>query len=890
MRPKGATFWLIGGRGGWLGRTAQTAPQTVAAAVSDKEGVRLAARAGGPLSLASSDDSLGGLLLPQGMAFDEENTLYLLSAEDASVRRFDPDSRTFQKLPAVGGVGPSPRQFDKPSNIAVAGRWLYVADTGNRRVQIFELESLALTEILNPSGLRADWNPADLAEHGGDVYILDSRRARIYRHTPGGRPVLHRERADRAGQWSRIAVDRQGRIYLLNATDPARPVLEPADPQGQTFGDAGALRDLFESPALRLDERGRFCLPPSLARPCGRQKPAPAPAPEIQLALCAPFDKSARRCQPPSPPRTVRTAAGAFLLYVLEREQRRVRAYTDGGRKLRHTLGAGLDWEPVDVAARGMTACVLDGRDGTVYRHRAGRDALQIILPPAASPPHFSRIAMDERGLVYLHAPGASKVRVHDCAGKSCGERPYGEVAELFEAASPPEAPALTSGLVFDRQGNPVTSVDARDASGELLYKTHGMWRSTPLDSRLYRCQWHRIELAVSALPPGSSIEVSTYAHELEEEAPGDADPRWQPAYKIVAPHEPPNCEDSPNRNFEFLVQSIGGRFLSVRVVLQGDGFATPAVRSMKVHYPRESYLRYLPGVWSADDEGRLFLERFLAIFQTEWDAIEREVDGVERYFDPDAVPEGPFLDHLAKQWLALPLEGDWKPEQKRRLLAAAPKIYPHRGKLSGLRDLLAVYLANIADLETDDVKRSGFPVIVEGFREREHIFLAAGEAGRLGQAASLWSASVIRRLQVGVFCREGEVELVSTGDPERDIFHRYAHRFRVFVPASWVRTADDERTLRRAIEAEKPAQTDYDLCLLQPTFRVGVQSTVDVDTIIGATPVTALGCMSDADPPPGARRSGRLGLDTVLTSAAGGASAMRLAPGTLVARESLLA
>ena len=85
----------------------------------------------------------------------------------------------------------------------------------------------------------------------------------------------------------------------------------------------------------------------------------------------------------------------------------------------------------------------------------------------------------------------------------------------------------------------------------------------------------------------------------------------------------------------------------------------------------------------------------------------------------------------------------------------------------------------------------------------------------------------MVGRLQLGVYAREGEARLVSTGDPQRDLFHEYAHRFRVFVPAGWVRTAEQERMLRRAIEAEKPAHTAYDLCLVEPRFRVGVQSTV---------------------------------------------------------------
>ncbi len=223
MQSQGETFWLIGGSSGWLGRTAQTDPRIVAAAVSDREGVRLAARAGGPLALSSADNSLGGLILPQGMAFDVGNTLYLLSAEESYIKRFAPDSRTFQLLPEVGGVGSDPRQFDKPSNIAIVGPRLYVADTGNRRVQVFDLDSLALLEILNPVGARTDWNPSDVAEHDGDIYILDSHHARIYRHTHGDHLMLLLERADRADQWTRIAIDQAA--ASICSTQPTRPSL-----------------------------------------------------------------------------------------------------------------------------------------------------------------------------------------------------------------------------------------------------------------------------------------------------------------------------------------------------------------------------------------------------------------------------------------------------------------------------------------------------------------------------------------------------------------------------------------------------------------------------------------------------------------------------------------
>src|SRR5207245_1512205 len=99
------------------------------------------------------------------------------------------------------------------------------------------------------------------------------------------------------------------------------------------------------------------------------------------------------------------------------------------------------------------------------------------------------------------------------------------------------------------------------------------------------------------------------------------------------------------------------GQLLSIRIDIEADGFHTPAIESLNIHYPRQSYLQYLPANYSEDDEGRVFLERFLSIFQTEWDNFDSLVDTGERYFDPDAVPAGAFLDYLASQWLGLTME-----------------------------------------------------------------------------------------------------------------------------------------------------------------------------------------------------------------------------------------
>jgi len=474
------------------------------------------------------------------------------------------------------------------------------------------------------------------------------------------------------------------------------------------------------------------------------------------------------------------------------------------------------DWNPVDVAAHGDTVYILDAKYGRVFNQRL---KLQFERPGK-----WSRIAVDREGTIYLFNGTA------------------------FERRDPALPPITDPNEIRDLFDAPPGGAAAAPAA-ERLYRKTGTWQSNPLDSRKYRCQWHRIQLELAEFPPGSKINVSTCAHEKEDDVYDAMRAHWVEAQTIVAPLS------GAGKSHDFLVQSGAGQYLTLRIRLDGDGFSTPAVDSAKVHYPRESYLEYLPATYSSDDEMRVFLERFLSIFQTEWDDVDKQIDEMERFFDPDAVPEGEFLDYLASQWLALPLEGTWDYKQKRRLLSAAPKIYPHRGQLKGLRDFIAVYLANMSGLETKDVQQMELPVIVEGFRERELLF---------GQAP-LWSASVTRRLQLGVFATEGEAAMVSVGDPERDVFTQYAHKFRVYVPAAWVNSEDDERMIRRALDAEKPAHTQYELCLIAPRFRVGAQSTIGIDTVIGATPELRLG-------------TARLGFDAVLSTDARAAAELVLA------------
>ena len=577
-----------------------------------------------------------------------------------------------------------------------------------------------------------------------------------------------------------------------------------------------------------------------------------------KLSLVKTREVPAEETTEKAPERQERTFELGRLTYAIDLVNRNISVYAHG--QLRHSWvcrdenGAHVPasderaWEPVDIAGDDKCVFILDRVHQAVYAHSFGRETISLAFKSEDPDSRWARLTTDDSGCLLVHdVRNQQTALAYDRHGKSLGKR---------KAAWPKPLTVEKP----DPKPKPI------EPSDDPSYVTSGFVLTKALDSRLYNCTWHRMEIVIGKLPPGTEVEIASFSHKEQADAPSvNDDPRLVIAHKIVAPTQPPPGEREKPRTEEFLIQNTPGEFLTVAVRLRGDGFATPIVNSLRVHYPRESYLEYLPPLYSANEPARVFLEGFLSMFQTEWDEFDRRIDESETFFDPDSVPAGKAMDYLASI-LGVPLEGSWKPEQNRKLLQAVPKIYPHRGTLEALRDYVRVYLANFAGLTIEQIEATPFPAFVEGYQERQFLVLAQNGAATLGTGKPLWSPSVVKRLQLGVFATEGEVELVSTGDPERDVFHHFAHRFRVYVPAAWVRTAEEESLLRRAIETEMPAHVSYELCLIDAGTIVGTQSIVGLNMIIGDPPPLKLSCEPELEAPSLPQRN-RLNSSAVLSS-----------------------
>jgi phage tail-like protein len=385
-----------------------------------------------------------------------------------------------------------------------------------------------------------------------------------------------------------------------------------------------------------------------------------------------------------------------------------------------------------------------------------------------------------------------------------------------------------------------------------------GTLTTEPLDSGVEKCVWHRIELDAT-IPPGTVIEVATQTWEDSSKPPqkgagfvdsgfsyGSADTKA----RVSLTGDNPDC----------LVQSGPGRYMRVRVILRASGVASPVLRGIRIHFPRQSYLQYLPVVYQENDESRLFLERFLSIFQTTFDNLDRTVDDIWMMFDSSSVPNK-WFPWLAA-WISLPLNPQWFKKGQtdslkpgRDALTRAGQLYPKRGTRAGMEEVIREYTGAIAP-----------PRLVEHFRLRQLVilgdradqpstgaFVTQLGASPLCNGTRLWSRDYYQRLQVGVYSRLGYFRLTGEPEPGLEPLAWGANEFSVFFDCEPYEVNVKKQALIAVVEREKPAHTKANYCPVLPRMRVGVQCTLGIDTRVGDITPLLLGT------------TGTLGYDSIL-------------------------
>jgi phage tail-like protein len=193
------------------------------------------------------------------------------------------------------------------------------------------------------------------------------------------------------------------------------------------------------------------------------------------------------------------------------------------------------------------------------------------------------------------------------------------------------------------------------------------------------------------------------------------------------------------------------------------------------------SYLNYLPAIFRQDP----FLGRFLLAFEEILGGLEKQLDSIEHYFDPEKTPVE-FLEWLSG-WVAISLRADLNEEQRRDFVAQAVPLYRLRGTKPGLETLIQIYTA--------------LPPVIHEFNTP---------------------------FQIGVHSTIGVDTMLDGGAP-----HFFGVTIRLATPDPGERKRMQE-VVTAIIDLEKPAHTQYKLDVVTPVLQIGVHSTIGVDTLLG--------------------------------------------------------
>lgn len=173
---------------------------------------------------------------PAGVALGPDGTIYFSDPDGNRILKIDGCDQKLAPVPCLGGAGERPTRFREPRGLLFhpIRQVLFVADSGNHRIQIFDPDSWQLVGIWGqpdpsappqpgsePGRLNQPWALA--SDPMGNVYVVDSGNRRVQKFDPRGRVLpsfwenVHREAG--LSQPTEVAVGVHGdaaEVYVLD--------------------------------------------------------------------------------------------------------------------------------------------------------------------------------------------------------------------------------------------------------------------------------------------------------------------------------------------------------------------------------------------------------------------------------------------------------------------------------------------------------------------------------------------------------------------------------------------------------------------------------------------------------------------------------------------------
>ncbi len=224
----------------------------------------------------------------------------------------------------------------------------------------------------------------------------------------------------------------------------------------------------------------------------------------------------------------------------------------------------------------------------------------------------------------------------------------------------------------------------------------YGAFFSRIFDSRKEETQWHRFTTEWQN-PANTAVSYTFYACDrldmtIDEhkwilpELLKDSHLSIEEKKELLKPLEKKRILKAE----DFLLHEVKGRYLFFLAELYRQGGESPEIGPMVLYFPKEDWLKFLPGIYSKKEAGVDFTSRFLGVFQSLYDDCNQRIQNSSQLLEPlDLDYEG--LKKLAG-WFHFKDLYIWPEEKLRALLCQAPKLIEETGTVQGMIDFIQLY------------------------------------------------------------------------------------------------------------------------------------------------------------------------------------------------------
>ena len=211
---------------------------------------------GGKLrSLGTHGSDQGQLNHPYGVAVDDDGNFLVADGKNHRIQKFTADD---QFLAAVGTHGSGPLRFSRPTDIAInaSNNKVYVVDYENHNVQVLNSDLTFSSTFGKKGSDKGQFNsPCGVAcDSTGKVYVADTGNYRIQVFTAEGKFLRMFKRQNKPYY---VAVDTSGMVYISEAGNHLISVLTSEGHFVVSFGKRGKRLGDFNRPhGLAVDSNG----------------------------------------------------------------------------------------------------------------------------------------------------------------------------------------------------------------------------------------------------------------------------------------------------------------------------------------------------------------------------------------------------------------------------------------------------------------------------------------------------------------------------------------------------------------------------------------------------------------------------------------------------------